>query len=66
MIGKPTIVLIKGGSILPYDIRDMRAISYDYSNRGTLRNSIPELVLAACCGLARTLDGQHSVEICML
>lgn len=43
MIKKPTIPLIKSGSAEPYDVQTMRAIQYDYTNRGTLRAAIPQL-----------------------
>jgi hypothetical protein len=43
MIRKPTIPLIKSGSAKPFDVQAMRAIPYDYTNRGTLRTAIPQL-----------------------
>lgn len=43
MIKKPTIPLIKSGSAKPFDVQTIRAIQYDYTNRGTLRTAIPQL-----------------------
>lgn len=43
MIRKPTIPLIKNGSAKPFDVQTMRAVEYDYTNRGTLRAAIPQL-----------------------
>jgi hypothetical protein len=44
MIRKPTIPLIKCGSAKPFDVQTMRAIEYDYTNRGKLRAAIPQLL----------------------
>jgi hypothetical protein len=44
MVRKPTIPLIKSGSAMPFDVQTMRAVEYDYTNRGTLRAAIPRLV----------------------
>ena len=44
MLGRPTIALIRAGSAMPFDVQTMRAIEYDYTNRGTLRTAIPQLI----------------------
>ena len=44
MLRKPTIPLIKTGSAKPFDVQTMRAVEYDYANRGSLRGAIPQLV----------------------
>jgi len=44
MLRKPTIPVIKSGSTKPFDVQTMRAVGYDYTNRGTLRGAIPQLV----------------------
>ena len=43
MVNKPTIPLLKSGSSMPYDVQTMRAVTYDYTSRATLRSSIQPL-----------------------
>jgi hypothetical protein len=42
--GKPTVAIVKSGSAIPYDVRALRAVEYDYTNRASLRRAIPQLV----------------------
>ncbi|MBZ5623829.1 MAG: hypothetical protein LAQ69_34770 [Acidobacteriia bacterium] len=42
--GVATLLLIQDGYTVPYDLRDMHLIRYNYSDSRTLKRSLPELV----------------------
>jgi hypothetical protein len=62
MMSKCTIPLIKNGSSVPYDIHDMKAVWYDYTDRRSLRSAIPSLVAQLEGFRARLVSGDNPLK----